>query len=54
VFQLRQYFEVCGILSDLYIARKQNLRGQYYGFLRFVNVRNVDKLALALNNVRIG
>jgi len=48
VFQLRQYFEVCGILSDLYIARKRNLRGQYYSFLRFVNVINVDKLALAL------
>jgi len=25
VFQLRQLFEVCGILSDIYIARKQNL-----------------------------
>lgn len=54
VFQLRQYFEVCGILNDVYIARKINIRGQLYGFLRFENVRNVDKLALALNNVWIG
>jgi len=54
VFQLRQSFEVCGILSDIYIARKRNFRGQMYGFLRFVNVRNKDKLALALNNVWIG
>ena len=54
VYQLRQSFEVCGILSDVYIARKRNFRGQTYDFLRFVNVRNKDKLALALNNVWIG
>ena len=53
VVQLRQFFEVCGTLSDVYIARKRNYRGQAYGFLRFLNVRNIDKLALALNNVWI-
>lgn len=52
--QLRQFFEVCGILRDVYIARKRNFRGQLYGFLRFLNVRHIDKLALALNNVWIG
>jgi len=54
VVQLRQFFEVCGMLSNVYIARKQNYRGQVYGFLRFLNVKNSDKLALALNNVWIG
>ena len=54
VFQLRQSFEVCGILSDVYLARKRNFRGQSYGFLRFLNVKNRDKLAFALNNVWIG
>ena len=54
VFWLRQFFEVCGMLSDVYIARMRNFRGQAYGFLRFMNVRNKDKLALALNNVWIG
>jgi len=53
-FQLRQFFEVCGMLSDVYIARKQNYKGQVYCFLRFLNVKNPDKLALALNNVWIG
>jgi len=36
------------------MARKRNYRGQSYGFLRFLNVRNRDKLAIALNNVWIG
>jgi len=52
--QLRQLFEVYGMLSDVYIAKKQNYRGQVYGFLRFLNVKNIDKLAIALNNVWIG
>lgn len=54
MIQLRQAFEVCGMLSDVYIARKRNYRGQIYGFLRFLNVRNRDKLSNALNNVWIG
>jgi hypothetical protein len=31
LFRLRQFFEVCGILSDVYVARKLNSRGQVYG-----------------------
>jgi hypothetical protein len=54
VVQLRHFFEVCGILLDVYIARKRNYRGQVYGFLRFLNVKNTDKLAIALKNVWIG
>lgn len=54
LFRLRQYFEVCGILSDIYIARQFNSRGQFYGFVGFFNVRNKDKLAQDLNNVWIG
>lgn len=54
LFRLRQFFEVCGILSDIYVARKLNYRGQVYGFVRFENVRNIEKLASALNNVWIG
>lgn len=46
--------DLCGILSDVYIARKRNFRGQVYGFLRFLHVKNSDKLAMALNNVWIG
>lgn len=28
LFRLRQAFEVCGMLSDLYVARHRNARGQ--------------------------
>jgi len=54
LFRLRQAFEVCGILADVYVARYRNARGQEYGFVRYVNVKNREKLLHALNNVRIG
>ena len=54
LFRLRQEFEVCGILSDLYVARHRNSRGQEFGFVRFVNVKNKSKLLQALNNVWMG
>lgn len=53
LFRLRQYFEVCGILSDVYVARHFNARGQVYGFVRFLNVKNRDKLGQALNSIWI-
>ena len=43
LFRLRQEFEVCGILSDLYVARHRNSRGREFGFARFVNVKNKNK-----------
>jgi hypothetical protein len=54
LFRLRQFFEVCGILSDIYVARHLNARGQVYGFVRYSNVKNRDKLGQALNNIWIG
>jgi len=54
IFLLRQQFEVCCILTDVFIARQQNARGHVYGFVRFSNVRNSDKLSIALNNVWFG
>jgi hypothetical protein len=50
-FYLRKGFEVCGILEDVYVARKRNTRGQPYGFVRFSNVRDITKLTKALNAV---
>ena len=44
LFRLRQAFEVCGILTDVYIARHRNVRGQEFGFVRYVNVKNTVKL----------
>jgi len=54
IFLLRQQFEVCGILTNVFIARQGNARGQVYDFVRFSNVKNPDKLSLALNNVWFG
>jgi len=54
LFRLRQAFEVCGILSDVYVARQQNARGQEFGFVRYVNVKNTVKLTHALNNIWVG
>jgi len=54
LFRLRQAFEVCGILSNVFVARHRNVRGQEFGFVRYVNVKNKFKLSQALNNVWIG
>jgi len=48
---LRQGFEVCGILEDLYVAKNYNAQGKVYGFVRFGKVKNVAKLTKALNEV---
>jgi len=50
----RKAFEVCGILSDVYVSRNRNARGQNYGFVCFINVKDVAKLQKALNNVYFG
>jgi len=34
LFRLRQAFEVCGILTDVYVAPYRNARGQEFGFVR--------------------
>jgi len=51
---LRQGFEVCGIMEDVYLAKKQNVNGGVFGFVRYGRVMNVDKLLKALNNVWFG
>lgn len=48
------YVKHCGILSDVYVARHQNARGQEFGFVRFVNVKNKIKFSQTLNNVWFG
>ena len=48
---LRQSFVVCGIMEDVYLARKRNVNGGAFGFVRYCKVRDVEKLLKALNNV---
>jgi len=42
--ELRQGFEVCGIMEDVYLARKRNVNGGVFGFVRYGKVKDVDKL----------
>ncbi|GAU12294.1 hypothetical protein TSUD_142030 [Trifolium subterraneum] len=51
---LRKGFEVCGILEDVYVAKKRNYRGDAFGFVKFENVKDVNKLWKALNDVWFG
>lgn len=53
-FCVKEAFEVCGILDNLFLSRKRNKQDHIYGFVRFANVRDSDKLLRALNNVTIG
>jgi len=48
---LRRGLEVCGILAYVYVTRNHNVRGHIFGFVKFIKVRDVDKLNRALNNV---
>jgi hypothetical protein len=54
IFYLRKGFKVCGMLEDVYVARKRNKFGEPYGFVKFSNVRDVDKMTKALNAVWFG
>jgi len=51
---LREGFDVCGMMEDVYLARKRNVNGGVFGFVRYCNVKNIEKLLKALNNVRFG
>jgi hypothetical protein len=54
LFYLRKGFEVCGILEDVYVAKKRNMQGKPYGFVKFSKVRDIIKLEKALNAVCFG
>ncbi|AES97288.1 DUF4283 domain protein [Medicago truncatula] len=54
LFRLRQAFEVCKILSDVFIARHRNARGQEFGFVRYMKVKNKDKLSQDLKWAQSG
>jgi hypothetical protein len=42
------------MLEDVYVARKRSRYGEPYGFVKFSNVRDVNKLTKALNAVWFG
>ncbi|MCH95432.1 RNA recognition motif [Trifolium medium] len=53
-FYLWRGFEMCGMLEDVYVAKKRNKHGEPYGFVKFSNVRDITKLTNALNAVCFG
>jgi len=44
-FYLRKGFVVCGMLDDVFVARRHNVHGEIYGFMRFSKVKYVNKLS---------
>ena len=51
---LRQGFELSRFMEDVYLAQKRNVNGGVFGFVRYGNVKDVDKLLKAVNNVWFG
>lgn len=53
-FILKQGFEVCGTLEEVFVPRKRNVHGEVYSFVRFSKVCDVDKLLRVVNGVYFG
>jgi hypothetical protein len=41
-------------MEDVYLARKRNVNGGVFGFVRYSKVKDVEKLLKAINNVWFG
>jgi hypothetical protein len=41
-------------MEDVYLARKRNVNGAVFGFVRYGKVKDIDKLLKAVNNVWFG
>jgi len=41
------------MLEDLYLAKNYNAQGKVYGFVCYSNVKNVEKLTKALNDISL-
>jgi len=53
-FVMKEGFKICGIMENLFLARKRNKQGHIYGFVRYDNVRDAEKFLKALNNITFG
>ncbi|KAD6455080.1 hypothetical protein E3N88_09786 [Mikania micrantha] len=51
--RFKESFAGFGWLSDAYIARKRDRGGNWFGFIRFKDVKEVSKLLMELSNVRL-
>ncbi|KAF5806317.1 putative RNA recognition motif domain, nucleotide-binding alpha-beta plait domain superfamily [Helianthus annuus] len=50
---LREAFRPFGFISDAYVARKRDKRGNYFGFIRYKGVEDVDATLVVMNTVKI-
>ena len=41
-------------LEDVYLARKRNVNGAVFGFVRYAKVKDIEKLLKVVNNVWFG
>ncbi|KAJ0804122.1 putative RNA recognition motif domain, nucleotide-binding alpha-beta plait domain superfamily [Helianthus annuus] len=46
-------FQPYGFVSDAYVARKKDKRGNCFGFVRYIGVENVDLTLVEMNKVKI-
>ncbi|KAD4887914.1 hypothetical protein E3N88_19986 [Mikania micrantha] len=51
--RFKEAFLKFGRLSDAYVARKRDRRGNIFGFIRFIDVKEVNNLLLELNSVKL-
>ncbi|GJW03956.1 RNA-directed DNA polymerase, eukaryota [Tanacetum coccineum] len=52
--QMWNIFKKYGTVVDVYIAKKRNIRGQHFGFVRFIYLNNVEEFENKLKSIWIG
>ncbi|KAI3682940.1 hypothetical protein L1987_83334 [Smallanthus sonchifolius] len=50
---LARAFQAFGIISDAFVARKKDARGNFFGFVRILNVTRVEEMLSEMNKVNI-
>ncbi|XP_035844362.1 uncharacterized protein LOC118490677 [Helianthus annuus] len=50
---LRKAFQPYGVVKDAYVARKKDVRGNNFGFIRYVGVTNINMVLEGMNSVKI-
>ena len=54
VYHFWEVFKPYGVVDDIFIPKKRNVRGQRFGFIKFLSIVDVESLLLSLNLIWIG
>ncbi|KAJ0456047.1 putative RNA recognition motif domain, nucleotide-binding alpha-beta plait domain superfamily [Helianthus annuus] len=54
VGMLWKEFQVCGKMTDAYLAKRKDKSGKYFTFIRFEGVKDKEKMVKALRQMSIG